>query len=157
MGIFFASSALIISGSSEGNKTNRDCPFLWYLIMTGLMVSIKSQVIQDTKEQYWGQQFCQMEKDSLLRPIKMTRPVKVDHHQSWSRIFQSDQTEMVYSVWCTKQNFQNFGLNGKCPSCQICNTCKPYHPEAGNGLVLSMKGWRGIVERKDQKMENTSL
>ena len=49
MGIFFASSALIISDSSEGNKTNRDCPFLWYLIKTGLMMSIKSQVIRSEK------------------------------------------------------------------------------------------------------------
>ena len=30
-------------------------------------------------------------------------------------------------------------------------------PEAGNGLVLSMKGWRGTVECEDQKMEYTSL
>ena len=31
---------------------------------------------QDTKEQYWGQHFCQMEKDILVRP---TRPLKEDH------------------------------------------------------------------------------
>ena len=34
--------------------------------------------------------------------------------QSW--IFQSDQTEMVRSIWWTNQNkFWNFGLNGKRP------------------------------------------
>ena len=34
---------------------------------------------QDTKEQYWGQQFCQMEWDISVQPTKMTRPVKEDH------------------------------------------------------------------------------
>ena len=38
--------------------------------------------MQVTKEQYWGQQFCQMERDISVRPTKMTRPVKVDHLQS---------------------------------------------------------------------------
>ena len=42
----------------------------------------------------------------------MTRPVKVDHLQSCSRIFQSDQTKMDYSIWSTKRNFRNFGFNG---------------------------------------------
>ena len=42
---------------------------------------------QNTKEQYWGQQFCQM-----VQPTEMTRLVNVDHLQSWSRIFRSDQT-----------------------------------------------------------------
>ena len=37
---------------------------------------------QDTKEQYWEQQFCQMERDISVRPTEMTRPVKVDHLQS---------------------------------------------------------------------------
>ena len=37
---------------------------------------------QDTKEQYWGQQFCQMERNISVRPTEMTRPVKVDHPQS---------------------------------------------------------------------------
>ena len=32
------------------------------------------------------------------RPTEITRPVKVDHLQNWSRIFQSDQTEMVHSI-----------------------------------------------------------
>ena len=38
--------------------------------------------MQVTKEQYWGQQFCQVERDISVRPTKMTRPVKVDHLQS---------------------------------------------------------------------------
>ena len=32
------------------------------------------------------QQLCQMEKDISVRPTEMTRPVKVDHLQSWFRI-----------------------------------------------------------------------
>ena len=43
------------------------------------------------------------------------RPVKVDHLQSWSRKFWSDQTEMVRSIWCTNRNVRNFGLDGKRP------------------------------------------
>ena len=43
---------------------------------------------EDTKDLYWGQQFCQMERDILVRPNKITGPVKVDHLQSWSPIFQ---------------------------------------------------------------------
>ena len=70
---------------------------------------------QGTKERYWGQQFCQMERNISVRPTEMTRPVKEDHLQSWSRIFRSDQTEMVRSIWCTNRNFRNFGLNGKQP------------------------------------------
>ena len=53
-----------------------------------------------------------MERDILVRPTKMTRPVKVDHLQSWSRIFWSDQTEIDHSIWSTNWNFWNFGLNG---------------------------------------------
>ena len=48
--------------------------------------------LYDTKEEYWGQKFCQMERDMSVPPTEMTRPVKVDHLQSWSRIFRSDQT-----------------------------------------------------------------
>ena len=64
---------------------------------------------QDTKERYWGQQFCQMERNISVRPTEMTRPVKEDHLQSWSRMFRSDQTEMVRSIWCSNRNYQNFG------------------------------------------------
>ena len=56
-----------------------------------------------------------MERDISVRPTEMTRPVKVDHLQSWSRIFRSDQTEMVRSIWCSNRNYRNFGLNGKRP------------------------------------------
>ena len=69
----------------------------------------------DTKEQYWGQELCQMERNISVRPTEMTRPVKEDHLQSWSWIFRSDQTKMVRSIWCSNGNYQNFGLNGKCP------------------------------------------
>ena len=80
---------------------------------------------QDTKELHCWQQFCQMERDILVRPTEMTRSVKVDHLQSWSPIFRSDQTKMVRSIWCTNRNFRNFGLNGKrswteAPSTRLC-------------------------------------
>ena len=48
---------------------------------------------RDEEERYWGQQFCQTETDISVRPIEMTRPVKVDHLQSWFRTFRSDQNE----------------------------------------------------------------
>ena len=67
----------------------------------------------NTKDRYWGQQFWQMKRGISVRPIKMTTPVKVDHLQSWSRVFWSGQTEMVRSIWWTNRNFRNFGLNGK--------------------------------------------
>ena len=60
---------------------------------------------QDTKEQYWGQQFCQMERDISVLPAEMTWPVKVDNLQSWSGIFWLDQTEMVRSIWYTNPEF----------------------------------------------------
>ena len=40
--------------------------------------------MQVTKEQYWRQHFCQIERDISVRQTTMTRPVKVDHLQSWS-------------------------------------------------------------------------
>ena len=70
---------------------------------------------QDAKERYWGQQFCQMERDISVQPTQMSGLVKVDHLQSWSRVFRSDQTEMVRSIWRTNRNYGNFGLNGKRP------------------------------------------
>lgn len=69
----------------------------------------------DTKERYWGQQFCQVERDILVRPTEITGPVKVDHLEIWVPIFQSDQTEMIRSIWRFNWNFRNFGLNEKCP------------------------------------------
>ena len=53
---------------------------------------------QDSKELYWGQQFCQMERDISVRPTEMTRPVKVDHLKRWSQIFRSDRTETDRSI-----------------------------------------------------------
>ena len=57
-----------------------------------------------------------MERDILVRPTEMTRPVKEDHLQSCSRIFPLDQTEMVRFIWRSNWNFWNYGLNGKRPS-----------------------------------------
>ena len=45
---------------------------------------------RDTNERYWGQQFCQMERDISVRPTEISGPVKVDHIQSWYRILRSD-------------------------------------------------------------------
>ena len=45
-------------------------------------------VNKDTKERYWGQQFCQMERDISVRPTEMTRPVK------------EDKTEMFRAILC---------------------------------------------------------
>ena len=68
---------------------------------------------QDTREQYWEQQFCQMERDISVLPTEITRPVKEDHLKSWSRMFRSDQIKTVRSIWWTNRKFRNFRLNGK--------------------------------------------
>ena len=60
-------------------------------------------LVIERKERYWEQQFCQMKRDISVRPTEMTRPIKVDHLQSWPRIFRSDQTKMVRTIWCTYQ------------------------------------------------------
>ena len=59
--------------------------------------------------------FGQMERDISVRPTEITGPVKVDHLQSWSRIFRSDQTEMVRSIWFTNRNFLEFCVEWKVP------------------------------------------
>ena len=38
---------------------------------------------RDIKERHWGQELRQMERDISVWLSEMTRPVKVDHHQSW--------------------------------------------------------------------------
>ena len=55
-----------------------------------------SSSMQVTKEQYWGQKFCQKERDISVRPTKMTRPVKVDHLQS--SVLNSSQTKLKWSI-----------------------------------------------------------
>ena len=66
--------------------------------------------------QYWEQQICQIEKDI---PVRLVGSVKVDHLQSWSKIFPSDRTEMVRSICpfrlISNRTLRNFGLNGKRP------------------------------------------
>ena len=54
---------------------------------------------QDTKERYWGQQFCEIERDISVRPTEVTWPVKVDHLEGWSQIFRSDRIEMFCFIW----------------------------------------------------------
>ena len=97
------------------NLGNFTCPMERYVPNPGHRAFGYCPCKQDTKERYWGQQFCQIERDISVRPTEMTRLAKVDHLQSWSRILLSEQTEMIPSVWCTNRNFRNFGLNGKRP------------------------------------------
>ena len=55
---------------------------------------------QDTKERYWGQQFWQVERDISVWVTEMTRPVDCGPPSKLrSRIFRSDQTEMVRSIY----------------------------------------------------------
>ena len=70
---------------------------------------------QDTKTAVLRTTIWQMERVISSRPTEITRPVKVEHLQSWSRVFRSDQTEMVCSNWCTNRQFRNFELKGKRP------------------------------------------
>ena len=72
--------------------------------------------MQVTKEQYWGQQFCQVGGTFQFDRPKWQDQSKWTTFKAQSWIFQSDQTEMVRSIWWTNQNkFWNFGLNGKRP------------------------------------------
>ena len=97
---------------------------------------------QDRKERYWGQQFWQMERDSSVRPTEMTRPVTVDHLQSWSRIFRSDQTEMVRSIWWTNRKIRTFGLNGKRPRTRKWKLAVFFPPSV---TPLSTIFWSGVL------------
>ena len=71
---------------------------------------------QDTKEQYWEQQFCQMERGISVGATEMMRQVKVDHLQSCFRIFRSDQTKLVHTIILMYQpKFPEFWVEWKCP------------------------------------------
>ena len=52
-------------------------------------------------------------RDILVWPTKMTRPVKVDYLESWSRIFRSDQTEMDHSIWSNQPKLPEFWVEWK--------------------------------------------
>ena len=71
--------------------------------------------MQVTKQWYLGQQFCDIERDISVRLTEMTRPVKEDHPQSWSPIFQSDQTQMVRSILIYQLKFLEFWVEWKAP------------------------------------------
>ena len=66
---------------------------------------------QDTKERYWGQQFCQMERDISVRPTEITGPVKVDHLQSWPEY--SGRTKSKWLMYQSK--FPEFWVEWKAP------------------------------------------
>ena len=69
------------------NFGNSTCPMEQSLPVANTRPKPPPVWLQNTKEQYWGQQFCQMERDISVRPTDITGPVKEDHLQSWSRIF----------------------------------------------------------------------
>ena len=68
---------------------------------------------QDTKERYWEQQFCQMERDISVWPTEMTRLVKVDHLQSCSRIFQVRWNQIGPLHLMYQPKFPQFGVEWK--------------------------------------------
>ena len=70
---------------------------------------------QDTKERYWGKQCCQMEKNISVRPTEITRPVKVDHLQSWSRIFRSGPNRNSPFHLMYQPKFPEFWVEWKAP------------------------------------------
>ena len=72
---------------------------------------------QDTKERYWGQQFCQMERDISVQPTEMSGQVKVDHFQRWSHNTPVESNRNGPFHLISNRNFRNFGLNGKHPEC----------------------------------------
>ena len=109
---------LLMANKIKSNKIATDSNYLrCHALLTALHFPLETTCSckQGRKERYRGQQFWQMESDISVRPTEMTRPVTVDHLQSWFRIFRSDQTEMVRSIWCTNRNYRNLGLNGKRP------------------------------------------
>ena len=77
--------------------------------------------------------------DISVRPTEMTRPVTVDHLQSWSRIFRSDQTEMVRFIWCTNRNYRNIGLNGKRPRSSVSRENFSHTHRAADAKLLPKK------------------
>ena len=99
---------------------------------------------QDRKERYWGQQLWQMERHISVRPTD--RNDQTGHcgpPSNWSRIFRSDQTEMVRSISWTNRNFRNFGLNGERPLVVkmsfICIIIKTHFHINGFALSLALK------------------
>ena len=86
---------------------------------------------QDTKELYWGQQFCQMKRAILPwvpEAFHARFPVSETTHETKVPIvrekeplvprvgpFRSDRPK--WPDVCTNRSFRNFGLNGKRPRC----------------------------------------
>ena len=88
--------------------------------------------------------------DNNFGKWKGTRPVTVDHLQSWSRISRSDQTEMVSSIWWT--NLTNSGILGWMESAS-CSWRPPVYREdlsthhnwsVKMPLLICQSGWREI-------------
>ena len=70
---------------------------------------------QDTKVRYWGEQFWQMERDISVRPTEMptemTRPVTVNHLQSWGA-FHSTQNSGNFGRYIKWNGPFRFGPTG---------------------------------------------
>ena len=60
------------------------------------------------KERYWGQQFCQMERDISVRPTEVTWPVKVDHLEL---VVPNGPNRNGPFYLISNWNFRNFGLS----------------------------------------------
>ena len=117
---------LLMANNIESKKIATDSNCLrCHTLLTALHFPLENTCSckQDRKERYWGQKSWQMERDISVWPTEMTRPVTVDHLESWSRIFPSEETEMVRSIWWTNRNSRTFGLNGKRPTFQWAHIC----------------------------------
>ena len=84
---------------------------------------------QVTKERYWGQQFCQLERDISVRPNEI-----ISDRSKWT-IFKagpeySGRTKPKWSVSCyvpteISEIFRNFGFNGKHPMSPLLTNLRP--------------------------------
>ena len=117
---------------------------------------------QDTKERYWGQQFCQMERSILTwvpEAFHARFPVSETTHETKvarekkplvPRVGPFRSCRPKWPDVCTNRSFQNFGLNGKrsrCPftSRTILAKNSPMHfPLLLHTITLQM--WRGIFQ-----------
>ena len=76
---------------------------------TAHLFIVHSNCQQDTEDHYWGQQFCQNERDILVWPAKIPRLVKLDHLQSWPQIFWSEWTDGSFlAFYFYKTTFAEF-------------------------------------------------
>ena len=97
------------------NFGNSTCPMEQSLPVAKTRPKAPRVWLQNTKQRYWGQQFCQMERDISVQPTKVTRLLKEVHLQSWFQIFQLDQIKMVLSIKKYLLKFMEFWVEWKAP------------------------------------------